>query len=105
MCDNLLGQYITKCTYSHTVGTQYSESMSEGMSVSQSVEMTMQAQFFKIFSTSMGVSMSTGYDWTHTTDSTKSEQTTITVEAHAPAGNCKDTDKKFFYLFLSIHIR
>ena len=50
------------------------------------VEAELKAEFFDIFSADIGVSATTGYDWTHATDSTKSEQTTITVEAKAPPG-------------------
>ena len=50
------------------------------------VEAELKAEFFDIFSADIGVSVTTGYDWTHATDSTKSEQTTITVEAEAPPG-------------------
>ena len=50
------------------------------------VEAELKAEFFDIFSADIGVSATTGYDWTHATDSTKSEQTTITVEAEAPPG-------------------
>ena len=34
-------------------------------------------------------SFNTGYNWSHVTDSTKNEQTAITVEAVAPAGLTK----------------
>ena len=86
MCDNLLGLAAAKCTYSHTVGTAFSESASESMSVSESVKYAIHAGLFNIFSEDLEISVTTGYDWTHTTDATKSEQTTIIVEAEAPAG-------------------
>ena len=86
MCDNLLGLAAAKCTYSHTVGTAFSESASESMSVSESVKYAIHAGLFNIFSEDLEISATTGYDWTHTTDATKSEQTTIDVEAEAPAG-------------------
>ena len=86
VCDNLLGLAAAKCTYSHTVGTAFSESASESMSVSESVKVAIHAGLFNIFSEDLEISATTGYDWTHTTDATKSEQTTIIVEAEAPAG-------------------
>ena len=86
MCDNTQGVAPTKCTYSHTIGTKFSDTLSEGMKVDITVEAELKAEFFDIFSADIGVSATTGYDWTHATDSTKSEQTTITVEAEAPPG-------------------
>ena len=86
VCDNLNGQATTKCTYSQTVGTEFSDSVSEGMSVDETVEYEMEMEFWGIFKERMGMSVSTGYDWSHTSDATKSEQTTITVEAEAPPG-------------------
>ena len=86
VCDNLNGQATTKCTYSQTVGTEFSDSVSEGMSVDETVEYEMEMEFWGIFKQRMGMSVATGYDWGHTSDATKSEQTTITVEAEAPPG-------------------
>ena len=85
-CDNLDGQTTTKCSYSHTVGTEFSEEVSEGMSVDETVEYAMEASFWEIFKESMGVSISTGYDWGHVTSETRSDQVTITLEAEAPPG-------------------
>ena len=48
-CDNLHGKTQTKCTYSHTVGTEFSESMSNGMSVDVSVSLELEAQFWEVF--------------------------------------------------------
>ena len=86
VCDNTLGQVTTKCSYSQTVGTQFSESVEEGMSVDTTVEAEMAAQFFGMFSGGLGVSESTGYDWSSTSEAAKSEQVTVTVEAEAPPG-------------------
>ena len=68
------------------MGTQFSDSMSEGMSIDTTVESALEAQFWGVFSEKMGMSVTTGYDWTQTSEITKSEQTTITVEAEAPPG-------------------
>ena len=87
VCDNISGNATTKCTFSQTIGTAYSESVSYGMSVSAGVEYALEAQFWTLFSESMGMSLTTGYDWTQTSDETKSEQITITVEASAPPGD------------------
>ena len=86
VCDNTLGLTSTTCSYSQTVGTQFSDSVSEGMSVDTTVKEEMSAQFWGLFSLGLGVSESTGYDWGHTSESTKSEQVTVTVQAEAPPG-------------------
>ena len=81
VCDNTQGLVTTKCSYSQTVGTQFSDSMEEGMSVDTTVEAEMAAQFWGMFSGGLGVSESTGYDWSRTSEAAKSEQVTVTVEA------------------------
>ena len=73
-CDNLDGQTTTKCSYAHTVGTEYSNEVSEGMSVDETVEMAMEAQFWEIFKESLGTSVTTGYNWGQVSTETKSEQ-------------------------------
>ena len=49
VCDNTRGMVDVSCTYSHTVGTSYSEEMEEGFSASASVESHMQSDFFGLF--------------------------------------------------------
>ena len=85
-CDNLNGQTTTKCSYEQTIGTSFSESASEGMSVSESVKDAIHAGLFDIFSNNLEISTTTGYDWTHASENTKSEQTTVKIEAEAPPG-------------------
>merc|ERR1711915_808692 len=85
-CDGRNAVVDTKCTYSKTVGTEFSNEISEGMSVDTTVEAEMSAQFWRIFEARMGMSVTTGYDWGHVSTETKSEQTTITVEGTAPPG-------------------
>ena len=95
VCDNLLGQTTTKCSYSQTIGTAFSQSASEGMSVSESVADKIHEGLFNIFSNDLQISTTTGYDWTHASEATQSEQITIKFEAEAPPGrliiSCKDS--------------
>ena len=86
VCDNTQGVVTTKCSYSQTVGTVFSESVEEGMSVDTTVKAEMSAQFWGMFSGGLGVSETTGYDWSRTSEAAKSEQVTVTVEAEAPPG-------------------
>ena len=61
---------------------------------------------FELTFISLDVNYNTGYDWSHVTDSTKDEQTTITVEAVAPAGLTKsksENDNIFPNLRLGPH--
>ena len=39
-----------------------------------------------VLSSGVGFSETTGYDWTKTSEVTKNEQVTVTVEAEAPPG-------------------
>ncbi len=56
------------------------------MSVDVTVSASMKASFWGIFEASLGVSATTGYDWTHATDVTMSEQVTVEVKASVRPG-------------------
>ena len=56
------------------------------MSVSESVKDAIHAGLFDIFSNNLEISTTTGYDWTQASENTKSEQTTVKIEAEAPPG-------------------
>jgi len=85
-CDNSRGTSPTTCTYSQTIGTQYSSSVSQEMGISVAIEAAMQAEFVGVFSSSLKTSVTTGYNWRHETSQAKSKQVTTTVKATAPAG-------------------
>ena len=48
------------------------------------------------FSSGVGFSETTGYDWTQTSEVTKNEQVTVTVEAEAPPGGFYPSDVWMF---------
>jgi len=85
-CDGRDAVVETKCVYQKTIGTEFSDEISEGMSIDETIENEMSTQFWDIFGTKMGMSETTGYDWGHVSTETKSEQTTITVTGTVPPG-------------------
>jgi len=85
-CDNTDGLAEATCSYEKTIGTSYSSSISENMSIDRTIQAELTAQFFGLFSSSIGASVSTGYDWTQTSTETRHEQVTVTVSAPAPPG-------------------
>ena len=100
-CDNTDGLAEATCSYEKTIGTSYSSSISENMSIDRTIQAELTAQFFGLFSSSIGriivsdtyhhhvvpgSSVSTGYDWTQTSTETRHEQVTVTVSAPAPPG-------------------
>ena len=56
------------------------------MSIDATVSASMEASFFGLFGTELGVSATTGYDWTETTEATKNEQITIEVKSSVRPG-------------------
>ena len=86
VCDNLNGDATVKCSYAHTVGTKFSDEISEGGDIDMTIGVEMQAQMWGIFLATGSWSASTGYHWDHVSTETKSDQITITVEAEAPPG-------------------
>jgi len=86
-CDNVYGTEDLVCSYQKSIGTVYSESTSESMGIDQTISVAITAGLFDLFEVELGVSVTTSYDWTQTSELTMSEVETITVEAVAPAGS------------------
>ena len=83
------------------------------MSIDSTIESSMEASYFGLFSASIGVSVETGYDWTEVSESTKNEQVTVEVKATVrpgyilqikqATGKCGD-NKSNTELFKIVHI-
>ena len=54
------------------------------MSIDATIEYAMQAAFFEFFSESIGISLTTGYDWTQTSSEAKSEEHSYKVSTTVP---------------------
>merc|ERR1711962_329814 len=80
-CDNSNNDLEAKCRYVKTIGTTWTAEASKSMSIDTTIEASMSASFFSFFSTEIGVSITTGYDWGHTSSQAKSETETFEVEA------------------------
>ena len=50
------------------------------MKIDETIKVSMSTSFFDLFSTDIGVSLETGYDWTHTSSRAKSETEQFHVE-------------------------
>ena len=73
-CDNTDGVTAPlKCTYRQQIGTIYSESTSESMAIDSTVSETISAGLFDLFSTDIGFSTTTSYDWTQVSQQTFSK--------------------------------
>jgi hypothetical protein len=86
ICDATNAAADTECNYMKTVGTMYTETYSNSMSLDVTIKTEMSAKFEGLFSASVGVSVSTGYDWTSTSSETTSKEEKIEIKAVAPAG-------------------
>ena len=60
--------------------------MSEEFSIDVSVEAELTAEFWGLFSSTLGTSVTTGYDWSHVSTETQSKQITVAVTATVPPG-------------------
>ena len=78
-CDALDAAIDVKCTYSKSVGTKYSQSVNESMSLDASIEEELKLQYYKRFYFGVGISVETGYDWTHVSSEAREYETTIEV--------------------------
>lgn len=85
-CDAIGAVVDTECRYTKTIGTSFSEEISASMSIDTTIETSMSTSFFGLFESSIGISVSTGYNWGSVTTETTETQQTYEVSAVAPAG-------------------
>ena len=85
-CDATLAQADSECNYQKTIGSSFSESLSTSMSVDYTVSAKLKVEFFELFSETVGVSVSTGYNWNSVSSETINEQHTISITATATPG-------------------
>merc|ERR1712020_42006 len=64
------------------MGTEVQNSMSIDLSIADALE----ASYFTLFSETLSISASTGYDWTHTSSEAKSEEHSYEVDTEVPPG-------------------
>jgi len=75
-------------TYRYTRGTKYSTQMQEGFSVSTTIEWEMKQAFFDIFEASLGVSVTTGHDWSETVTEEQDTEQEVTDKIAVASGGC-----------------
>ena len=85
-CNGLGAISPVECDYIKKVGVTYSEELSQTIKIGLDVEYEISASLFEIFEASLGESVSTGFDWTSTSTSTKSITEEFKVLAQAPPG-------------------
>ncbi len=85
-CDATNAREDSECNYIKTVGTKYTQSFSESMSIDTTIKASMSANFFDIFGASIGVSVHTGYNWKETSTETMNDEEKFEIKATAPAG-------------------
>ena len=71
---------IDSFIFSKTIGTTWTSQASESMKIDETIKISMSTSFFDLFSTDIGISLETGYDWTHTSSRAKSETEQFHVE-------------------------
>merc|ERR1711942_214566 len=84
--DNTLSDLPSTFTYKYTIGTSWSSQMTESMSVDATISSEVKAGFFDIFEASIGMSVTTGYDWSETSSEAKSEIREFTDSTEVPGG-------------------
>jgi len=88
ICDNSKGlDNVADCSYSISIGTSYSTSVSKTMQISATVEESIQTELEGVFSATVSASFTTGFDWTKTSDLVKTKDTTISVDTQVQPGN------------------
>jgi len=84
--DNTQSDLPSTFTYKYIIGTSWSHEMSESMSVDATISYEVKAGFFGLFEARLGVSVTTGYDWSETSSQAQSETKEFTVSTEVPGG-------------------
>jgi len=84
--DNTQSDLPATFTYKYFIGTSWSHEMSDSISIADTISAEVKAGFFDIFETNLGVSETTGYDWSETSSEAKSETEEFTVSTELPGG-------------------
>jgi len=84
--DNTESDLPSTFTYKYIIGTSWSHEMSDSMSIDETISYEVKAGFFDIFEETLGVSVSTGYNWSETSSEAKSETKEFTVSTELPGG-------------------
>ena len=82
-CDNIATSEPKDCTHRKTIGTKFGIDLSQTNSTSLAISEAISFDFQGEFSGSLGVSSTTGYDWTKSTSVTRMSQTWFEVKATA----------------------
>jgi len=86
--DNSQSHVEAPFTFQQTIGTTWSNEVSESMSVSERVEESISENFFGVFEASLGFSIETSMDWGSVTKQEKSKTDQYTVgPIMVPAGD------------------
>ena len=83
-CDGLESDVEFSCSYTETIGTAYSIEATDSMGISDEVTSTVQTGLFDIFSSDLGESSTTSYDWSTTSSQTFEVSQTYEVGATVP---------------------
>ena len=78
-CDASNAVTPVSCTYTKSIGSSYSQSVNESMSLDTSIETELKVQYFGLFSSQLSTSVETGYDWNHVSTEAMSEEVSIEV--------------------------
>ena len=73
-------------TYTQTVGTVFSETFEKDRKISLGVNEELGVEFWKIFSTKIGISKTTEYNWNSVSSQTKKTIKSTTMQTPIPAG-------------------
>jgi len=79
-CDNMDNDVEVTCSYTKTIGTTWTNDVTNSMSIDVTIKNAMSASFFEFFEAELGISGTTGYDWTHTSSEAKSDTEEFKVE-------------------------
>ena len=78
-CDAQDSAQPVTCNYDRTIGTSFSSTVSDSMSIDPTIKEELNSQFFLLFASSIGVSKTTGYDWTQVSGEAQSGESTVEV--------------------------
>lgn len=86
-CDNSASQHTPmSCRYTKVVGTGYTDSWSESMSIDESISVSMKESLYGIFEEEIGISISTSFNWGTAGSEVFNEQTELEITINVDPG-------------------
>jgi hypothetical protein len=75
------------CDYTQTIGTAFSQTITDAISIDESIDVAYTGAFFDLFASTLGVSQTTGYNWANINALVEGDEVTSPESVTVTPGN------------------